>query len=102
VQQKTTDRCSDCHYWYPLDIMPRLGECHSHRSRYFEKPVAHDRIMKGCFKVRSAKSEEEFMWCGTCLQTIHVAERNLHRSHNVFAGWAQFPTEDMREVTFAG
>src|SRR5271157_1645248 len=96
------NRCSDCRYWYPLDIMPRLGECRSYQSPYFEKPVSNDRFSEGCFEVRSPNNDEEFTWCGTCRQTIHITEKDLHRSHAVYTGSAQLPAEEMREVTLPG
>ncbi|MDV3277009.1 MAG: hypothetical protein LYZ69_00910 [Nitrososphaerales archaeon] len=94
-------RCEECNDWYPLDVQPHVGECRNPASPDYMKPVFWDRISGACFEERSLVGAE-FVWCGTCRQTVHASELDRHTTHRLFAGSSQFPVEDMPKFTLAG
>lgn len=94
-------RCEECNGWYPFDVMPLLGECRNPASPNHKKPVFWDRTSGACFEERSLEGAD-FLWCGTCRQTIHVSELERHTTHRLFAGSSQSPVEDLLEFTLAG
>jgi len=92
--------CGNCNGWYPLDVQPHLGECHTSVSPNFGRPLYWDRTAGDCFEQRSLVNSE-FVFCETCRLTVPRSDLAAHRSHALFAGAAQFPVEEMYEFTTA-
>jgi hypothetical protein len=93
-------RCSECHFWEPLDVMSSLGECENHESHYYRKAVMRNTESPNCFKPRDL-GESEFLWCESCKQTVSDNELKAHAGHSIFIGTVQFPVEDNIEWTHA-
>ena len=93
--------CEECHNWFPLDTMPHIGECRNPSSSFCLKPVFWDKPTGTCFKERTFEGEE-FLWCETCRETIHVSTLGIHRTHHLFIGSSQLPVDEMVEATLAG
>ena len=91
----------DCHYWLPLALMPRVGQCDNPASKHFRSPEFSDKPTEGCFVKRSLDGLE-FMWCQSHRQTIYSAELPDHRSCRVFVSSMSLPVEDEMELTLAG
>ena len=101
VRDFQADRiCGNCNGWYPLDVHPHLGECHTPDSPNFGRPVYFDRTSGDCFEQRTLINAE-FVFCETCKLTVPRSDLGAHRTHALFAGAAQFPVEEMYEFTTA-
>jgi hypothetical protein len=81
-------------------VQPHLGECHTSGSLNYGRPIFYDRISGDCFEQRSLVNAE-FVFCETCRLTVPRSDLAGHRSHELFAGAAQFPVEEMLEFTTA-
>lgn len=92
--------CGNCNGWYPLDVRPNVGECHTEQSPRFGLPVYWDRVSGDCFEQRSLVNAD-FVFCETCKLTVAKTDIASHKSHALFAGAAQFPVEEMYEFTSA-
>ena len=92
--------CSNCQGWYPLDVQPHLGECHTSGSPNYGRSIFWDRVSSDCFEQRSLVNAE-FVFCETCRSTVPRSDLTGHRSHELFAGAAQLPVEEMLEFTTA-
>lgn len=97
----TQRRCEDCHQWWPLDILPFIGECHNPVSLNFKKVVFQDHLSGVCFQERSFE-KADLAWCRTCRQTVDLNGQDAHSNHKLFVNTSRFPVEDMMEVTLAG
>jgi len=93
--------CLLCHYWFPSDLMPRVGECDNPSSRYYQKLAFSDKQTEDCFVARSLEGLE-FMWCQNHRQTIYFTELPDHGACSVFVKSASLPVEDQAELTLAG
>lgn len=94
-------KCGECEFWYPDDLYPSLGQCQRKDSCDFQKALVEDRPSGTCFEERSL-SPEVFCWCRKCRETIPVSEISLHIGHSLYVATAQYPVEEMAELTFAG
>ena len=93
--------CSECHFWFPLELAPRMGRCDNHDSSHFGEPEFADKLVESCFVVRSLEGVE-FAWCQNHRQTIHSSELPAHGGCRVFVNVASLPVEDEMELTLAG
>ena len=93
--------CEDCHYWFPFELMPRVGQCDNPSSRRFKEPTFSDKPVEECFVTRSLEGLE-FMWCQTHRQTIFSAELPEHWGCRVLVSSVGLPVEDEMELTLAG
>ena len=93
--------CSECHYWFPLESMVRIGRCDNTDSAHFRAPEFGDKAAEGCFVARSLEGLE-FAWCQSHRQTIHSHEFPSHRGCRVFVSTVNLPVEDEMELTLAG
>lgn len=99
-------RCEDCHYWWPYHMYPAIGVCKHPKSPYLETVVygAREPCQDFCTgrhrMIRKDVHAAEFLWCGTCRETLYRRERGIHRAHKVFTGVAVMP--DAHEFTVAG
>ena len=91
----------ECHYWFPLGIMPQVGECGNPASRSFERPTFADKPSESCFVARSLAGLE-FLWCQTHRQTIYFAEAPAHKGCRLFASSVNLPVDEQAELTLAG
>ena len=90
-----------CHYWFPFELMPRMGQCYNLSSRHFGVPEFSDKPTEECFVERSLEGLD-FMWCQNHRQTIYRAELPDHRDCFVFVSSVGLPVEDQAELTLAG
>ena len=93
--------CVYCHYWFPSDLMPRIGQCYNPSSRHFEKPTYSDKPTEDCFVTRTLEGQE-FLWCQSHRQTIYITELPVHKACSVFISSASLPVEDQAELTLPG
>jgi hypothetical protein len=91
----------DCHYWFPLGIMPQVGECGNPSSRHFKRPAFADKPSENCFVARSLAGLE-FLWCQTHRTTIYFAEAPAHKECRLFVTSVNLPVEEQAELTLAG
>ena len=93
--------CMDCHYWFPFEMMPRVGQCYNPSSRHYRSSEFSDKPTEECFIEKSLEGLE-FMWCQTHRQTIHSSELPDHVGCLVFVSTVSLPVEDQMELTLAG
>jgi hypothetical protein len=94
-------KCGQCHYWYPDDLFPSLGQCQKGDSCDFQKALRGDRLSGDCFEDRSLSSEA-LCWCKTCRETIPVWADSRHVGHDLYVATAQYTVEEMLALTLAG
>ena len=100
LNESVKRRCERCHGWYPVDTMPYVGVCQNSVSPRYGKVVLWDRISGACFEERSLE-RVEFAWCRLCRETVPVAELQMHRSHDLYAGTSRARMEDIVPVISA-
>ena len=93
--------CVYCHYWFPFELMPRMGQCYNLSSRYFGMAEFSDKPTEECFVERSLEGLD-FMWCQSHRQTIYTTELPDHKECSVFVSSVGLPVEDQAELTLAG
>jgi hypothetical protein len=94
-------RCGQCHFWYPDDLFPSLGQCQKKDSGDYQRALGEDRLSGACFQSRSLSSEV-LCWCRRCKETVPVSEISLHVGHDLYVSTAPCQVEEMMELTFAG
>jgi hypothetical protein len=93
--------CGQCHFWYPDDLLPSLGQCQKEDSGDFQKALREDKPSGPCFQNRSLSSEV-LCWCRKCRESVPVSEISLHVGHDLYVATAPWPVEETAELTFAG
>ena len=93
--------CQECHYWFPFELMPSVGQCDNPDSGHFGSPEFANKAVEGCFAKRSLEGLD-FMWCQSHRQTIYTDELPEHRGCLVFVSSVGLPVEDEMELTLAG
>jgi hypothetical protein len=93
--------CVNCQYWFPFELMPRVGQCDNPSSENFRRPEFSDKPTEECFVERSLEGLD-FVWCQTHRQTIYSAEIPDHPGCRIFVSSVSVPVEDEVELTLAG
>ncbi len=84
-----------------MDYLKTLGECAKPEGGNGRSSAFADTSAGRCFETRSLQGLE-LVWCQTCRKTISRAELSEHMDCTVYTEAAQFPVEDMMELTVAG